>query len=281
MTSAALANLDAQVRYAELLAKSTLVPKHLRGNAANVLLYLALAEAHDVPVAVAFRGMTVVGDTPAMAPEMMRAQILRKGHKIEVLKDTERECALRGTRADTGVSYDVSFTWDDATKAGLTGKSTWKQYPKAMLLARATSALGRMGFADCLNGVSYVPEELGADVDEEGNPIGGPKPADPVAPETAAGAQGGSESGGDAGSSPAPTPPPDTEQAQVIALKREVVDIRKTSGLGADPKLIAEHFTEVTGMDKAAMQTRAGLEIYLAKLREDVAGSGSDEAAAS
>lgn len=256
----ALANLDAQVRYAELLSKSTLVPKHLRGNAANVLLYLALAEAHDVPVAVAFRGMTVVGDTPAMAPEMMRAQILRKGHKIEVLTDTERECTLRGTRADTGVSYEVSFTWDDATKASLTGKQTWKQYPKAMLLARATSALGRMGFADCLNGVSYVPEELGAEVDEEGNPVGGPQAT--ATPDQA----------------PTPTPD-DPEKAAVVELKREVVGIRKTAGLGADPKLIAEHFAEVTGMDVEALQTKAGLEIYLGKLREDVAKSNGHAAA--
>ena len=64
---------------------------------------------------------------------------------------------------------------------------------------------------------------------------------------------------------------PDPEQAQVIAMKREVVDFRKTHGLGADPKLIAEHFTEVTGMEAAALQTRAGLEAYLAHLREDAA----------
>lgn len=72
---------------------------------------------------------------------------------------------------------------------------------------------------------------------------------------------------------------PDPEQAQVIAMKREVVDFRKTNGLGADPKLITEHFVEVTGMDAEALQTRAGLEVYLTALREDVAKSNGHAAA--
>jgi hypothetical protein len=47
-------------------------------------------------------------------------------------------------------------------RQGAPGKadSNWRKYPRAMLLARATSELASMLFSDCLSGVIYTPEEL-------------------------------------------------------------------------------------------------------------------------
>ena len=69
----------------------------------------------------------------------------------------------------------------------------------------------------------------------------------------------------------------DPEKQAVLALKKEAVEIRKAAGMGTDPKLISEHFVEVTGMDPSALQTRDGLEIYLGFLREK-AGSANGQA---
>ena len=55
-----------------------------------------------------------------------------------------------------------SFTIDDAERMKLTGKGNWATMPTAMLMARVTSLLGRMLFADVLLGMAYTPEELGA-----------------------------------------------------------------------------------------------------------------------
>lgn len=164
-----MTTLDEQVRYASLLAESSLIPRHLRGNPANVLLYLALADAQEVKPAVAFNAFSVIGDTPSMKPEFMRAQISRHGHTLDYEVMTDEVCRLTGTRGDNGASLTVEWTLDTALRAGLDPKKgTWAKYPKAMLSARATAELARALFADCLNGISYTPEELGADVEEDG-----------------------------------------------------------------------------------------------------------------
>jgi hypothetical protein len=166
------ANLDSQVRYAQLLAESTLIPRHLRGNPANVLLFLALAEAQQVMPAVAFTGFQVIGDTPTMKPEMMRAQIMRHGHTLTYVEQSPTRCEIRGKRADNGSEHVAVWTLEKAKTAGLDpSKGTWAKYPEAMLSARATAELARALFADCLNGISYTPEELGAEVDDEGKAV--------------------------------------------------------------------------------------------------------------
>ena len=53
------------------------------------------------------------------------------------------------------------FTIDDAKAMKLTGKGNWATMPRAMLMARVTSLLGRALFADVLLGMEYTPEELG------------------------------------------------------------------------------------------------------------------------
>jgi hypothetical protein len=53
----------------------------------------------------------------------------------------------------------MSFTIEEATVAGLTGKGTWKSYPAAMLRARASMALARAVYPDVVGGL-YDPDEL-------------------------------------------------------------------------------------------------------------------------
>lgn len=70
---------------------------------------------------------------------------------------------------------------EDAKRANLTGKGPWVTYPAAMLRARCISSMARAMFPDALSGVVYTPEELGAQVDDDGSVI--EIPVDPISPE--------------------------------------------------------------------------------------------------
>jgi hypothetical protein len=102
----------------------------------------------------------VIEGRTAMSPELMRAMVARHGHRIDVIENSNDVCEVKGTRADTGSTATVRWTLDDARMAGLAGKNNWKTYPRAMLLARATSELCRIVFPDVIAGLSYTPEEV-------------------------------------------------------------------------------------------------------------------------
>lgn len=101
----------------------------------------------------------VIKGKPSASPELMRALIQQQGHTIFREDYSDTHVTLYGKRADTGAEDRVTWTLDDANRAGLTGNSTWKKYPRAMLMARATSELARALFSDVISGLSYTPEE--------------------------------------------------------------------------------------------------------------------------
>jgi hypothetical protein len=58
--------------------------------------------------------------------------------------------------------------------AKLAKKDVWQEYPAAMLRARAISECVRMACPEVLHGAIYTPEERGAVIDEDGNPVDAP-----------------------------------------------------------------------------------------------------------
>lgn len=156
---------------AQVVLQSGMAPKAL--NSAEKILTVALKGRElAVPMMQALSHIHVVEGRPTLSAEMMVALVQRAGHKIRVLETNSEYAVVQGVRADDPEHKPkVTFHWEDAKRAGVTNKGPWKSYPDAMLRARAISALCRFAFADVLAGASYVPEELGADVDREGNVV--------------------------------------------------------------------------------------------------------------
>lgn len=123
-------------------------------------------------------GIYTVEGKPSPSAATMAAVIKRSGrYLVRTVRHTDQLCTLEflerlgGRWESVGLS---EFTIGDAQRAGLASKSTWKQYPKAMLWARALSQGARWYCAEVFGGPVYTPEELGAEVGEEGDVIGLP-----------------------------------------------------------------------------------------------------------
>lgn len=169
---------------AAVIARSGLAPRS--ANTPEKVLVIALkARELRLPPMVGLSHIYVVEGRPTLSAEIMAALVHRAGHRLRVIETTAERCVVEGERSDDpGHPQRVTWTMDDARRAGVGGKGPWRSYPAAMLRARAISALCRFAFADVLMGAAFTPEELGADVDEDGRVIEAvpkiePSPPDP------------------------------------------------------------------------------------------------------
>ena len=116
-------------------------------------------------------GIHVIKGKPSIGAGLMAAAVKRCGkYNYRVTKHTASECVIdffeRGEPCGTS-----SFSMDDAKAAGLVNNDNWKRAPRNMLFARALSNGVRWYAPDVFDVSTYVPEELGADVDDEGNVV--------------------------------------------------------------------------------------------------------------
>lgn len=144
---------------AKVLARSAFVPDRYKGKPDDVLAAGLYAQEIGLGICAALSYINVIQGRPTLSAEGMVALVRSKGNSISG-KSTDQAAEVTGKRADTGDTMTVEWTIGMAERAGLLKNATWKQYPEAMLWARAVSQLCRMLFPDVLAGLSYTPEEL-------------------------------------------------------------------------------------------------------------------------
>lgn len=119
---------------------------------------MAIAQANGLHPAKAAERYHIIQGRPAMKADAMLSAFQEAGGKVRWVKRTDTECVLHLEHPQGG-ELDVKWNMERANKAGLTGKSTWKQFPAQMLSARCVSEGVRALFPACLSGM-YTPEEV-------------------------------------------------------------------------------------------------------------------------
>lgn len=163
-------------RTAQRVANTPFVPTAFRGKPEAVFAAILFGEELGIGPMQSLNSIHVIEGKPSMSPELMRALVARAGHRIDVKEASGERVTLWGKRCDNESEATVTWTMDDAKQAGLAGRGAWKTYPRAMLLARATSELCRMVFADVVAGLSYTDEEVASVAGVEWNE----EPVDPL-----------------------------------------------------------------------------------------------------
>jgi hypothetical protein len=149
-----------------ILAKSGFFPD-AKSEAQAVAKVLAGAELGIGPVA-SLRGIDVIEGKLALSAGLVAALIKRSGrYDYRVVEQSDTRCELAFLERGRPLG-SVSFSLDDAKRAGLISKQPWQRYPGDLLFARAITRGGRRFCADLFIGGVYTPEELrsgdGADV---------------------------------------------------------------------------------------------------------------------
>lgn len=164
-------SLGEKMDYARALAEANLLPRAFQKNPGNVLLAVEMGESLNIPTIQAINSIHVIEGKPSASAALISALVRRAGHKLRVTGDDTHAVAQIIRADDPDFTYESKWDLKRAQAAGLTGKGVWKSYPAAMLKARAITEVSRDACQEALMGVQYTPEELGAEVDSDGDPV--------------------------------------------------------------------------------------------------------------
>lgn len=174
--------------FAETLARTPLLPDAYRNNPASVLWALEYGRALGLDVVTTITTIHVIKGKPTQSADLMLSRARAAGHRIRI-KPERTSCVVSIVRSDDPDEETViEWTLDDAVTAGLCElrnnrpysrsskgePQAWEKYPRAMLRSRAVAEAVRTVCPEVLHGAIYTPEELGAYVDQDGNPIDAP-----------------------------------------------------------------------------------------------------------
>jgi len=127
---------------------------------AQALIIMMTGRDLGLSYAQSMRAFHIVSGKPVLSADAMVAVCLRSDQceYFRTVESSSTSCTVEAKRKGSEPSR-LSFTLDDAKRAGLLSNANWSKYPAQMLRARAKSALARDLFPDILLGL-YDPDEL-------------------------------------------------------------------------------------------------------------------------
>jgi len=187
------APLEQRMRYAQTLAAAPIIPKALRRGgpdgaietAANVLLVFETGSMLGLHPIAALQGIHVIEGKATLSAQLMNAQVRKHGHTLvlestgKVITDAKGNPAPNSdyhvratlTRGDDGTVHTSEWDYQRSLRAGLLAKDNWRNYFEGMATSRVISEVCRQGAPDALMGIVYTAEELGANVNGDGEVI--------------------------------------------------------------------------------------------------------------
>lgn len=157
---------DVLVSQAKMLVESKMLPAYVDTYQKAVVIILQGRELGIAPIA-ALNNITVIQGKATVSPQLMLALINKSGELEDFdITDDGKACKVTMKRRRK-TPHTETFSQDDAVRMRLAAKPNWQVQPQTMRKWRAVAACARIVFPDVIMGF-YSPEELGADVSEDG-----------------------------------------------------------------------------------------------------------------
>lgn len=153
--------MELELRYARTMADAAqALPSAYRKQPGAILLAREWARSRGVDTLTAIQTVAFIDGRPTVDATMQRALAERAGYTISLV-DIGDESATAVVSKDGAELGRTTYTWADAEKAGLAGKQNYRQNPKAMMVARATTQALKWYAPSVTVGI-YDPDELPA-----------------------------------------------------------------------------------------------------------------------
>lgn len=164
-------NLTEAMNFADVMSKSSIVPKDFQGNPGNILVAVQWGMELGLQPLQAMQNIAVINGRPALWGDAVIALVRSSSlceYVREDLTDGVATCRVKRRGEEEQVR---TFSMQDAQRAGLAGKSgPWSQYPARMLQMRARSWALRDVFPDVLRGMPVAEEVMDITTEREVNP---------------------------------------------------------------------------------------------------------------
>lgn len=154
-------SLDEAMKYADVIAKSSVIPKDYQGNPGDVLVAMQWGLEVGLPPLQALQNIAVINGRPSLWGDAMIAIVRSHASCEDIVEEFDEQSWTATCHVKRAGSQWQSrrFTWQDAKAAGLADKSgPWKSYPKRMLQMRARAFALRDVFPDALRGLAMAEE---------------------------------------------------------------------------------------------------------------------------
>lgn len=126
-----------------------------------------------LPLTASFELIHVVQGRPSLSPRGALAIVMRSGELDGMRIEDQPDACTVWMRRKNGLEYQCTWTMEDAKRAGVVKPDgSWQTYPANMLRWRAIGFCLDVLFADIIGGLRRA-DELGAQIDEDGNVIEG------------------------------------------------------------------------------------------------------------
>jgi hypothetical protein len=148
---------------AKAVAGTDFVTSSMRNNVPAITACILYGDEIGLGPMQSLRSIRIIDGTPTLYAEAQRALVLAAGHEMWPDELTVTRVTWCGRRRDSDHVATVSWTMDDASRANLAGKQTYRNYPRQMLSARSSADVVRAIFADVTGGLAAYEEMQDAD----------------------------------------------------------------------------------------------------------------------
>ncbi len=163
-------SVDELIKVARLFAESGYFPD--AKSIAQAFVKIQTGRELDIPPMAAMTGIAIISGKPVVGANIIASKIKTSGYNYRVIRLDNNGCEIEFFDRTGKPIGRSKFDQADAASAGLLNKENWKKWPRNMYFARAISNGQRWYCPDATSGgVVYTPDEMGAQVDENGEII--------------------------------------------------------------------------------------------------------------